>query len=92
MVKYKAFMNKITPYEVIRETDKTINFIAKDGREMKDMKVTSHYFWKDTFEECVSELIDIELRKIEENNAQIKFSKGKIKQFKAMKNENTFQS
>lgn len=92
MVKYKAFMNKITPYEVLRETDKTINFIAKDGREMKDMKVTSLYFWKDTFEECVSELIDIELRKIEEKNTQIKISKEKIKQFKDMKNENAFQS
>lgn len=92
MVKYKAFMGKVTPYEVIKETDHTINFIAKDGREMKDMRVTSHYFWKDTFEECVSELIDIELKKIQQNNAQIKFSKEKIKKLKAMKNENTFQS
>jgi hypothetical protein len=57
--KYRAnYPDRITKFEIIKETPKQIVFINLIGHEQKEAKISEWHLWADTFSEAKKKLID----------------------------------
>ena len=84
MIKYRTATNgtKIEPFEVIKETEKTV-FLGYGCRESKS---SEHHAWHDTWEGARQFLLKEAEEKVASLRLQLERADGKVGNIKGMKN------
>lgn len=85
MLKYRTYWGKITPIEVIRETEKTVVLPGHRGREIREAKRSEWQNWHDTWEDARQFLLNKAQSRVDSLRAQLERAKGELGNIKGMK-------
>jgi len=88
MIKYRVNgSDQIEKFEVIKETEKLITYIDKNGREQREAKISTLVSWHDSFEDAQSFLMDKYHKKIGHCQYQIEYFEKKMRNILLMENK-----
>lgn len=85
MIKFRTQFEEIRAIEVVRETDKQIVWLNKNGHEQREAKASSWRNWHDTWEDAHAFLVAGAEREVKLLRSQLDRAKGKLRQIREMK-------